>query len=120
MASDDNNQGNLDLPAYWTRKPKDAPSRLVRMVESDAQAIAVAIKASGFKLAYVAAALGKSEGYVSRLRSGQRPIPDKLVKPFCRVVGNRLLEQYRELQAALEMTERGHISHLASMLQEAA
>lgn len=120
MVSDGTNQQNLDLPAYWSRKPKDAPAKLVRMVESDAQAIAVAIKASGFKLAYVAAALGKSESYISRLRSGRRPIPDKLVKPFCRVVGTRLLEQHRELQVALEMTERGHISRMASMLQEVA
>ena len=120
MASEGNTQGNLELPAYWSRKPKDAPAKLVRMIDNEAQAIAVAIKAGGFKLAYVAAALGKSEGYVSRLRSGQRPIPEKLVKPFCRVVGNRLLEQYRELQSALELDARREIARMAALLQDAA
>jgi hypothetical protein len=120
MASEGNNQGSLDLQAFWPRKPKDAPARLVRMIESDAQAVAVAIKSSGLKLAYIAASLNKSESYISRIRSGQRPMPDKLVAPFCRVVGTRLLAQYRELCTALESTPRSEIERLAGMLREAA
>jgi ribosome-binding protein aMBF1 (putative translation factor) len=122
MASDGNNQGNLDLtlPATWGRKPKDAPPKLVRMIESEPQAVAVAIKASGLKLAYIAALIGKSESYVSRIRSGQRPMPDKLVKPFCRAVGSRLLEQYRDLVAAMEQSATDDIRRMAAMLQEAA
>lgn len=122
MTSDGNIQGKLaiDLPPTWGRKPLDAPAKLVRMIESDAQAVAVSIKASGLKLAYIAALIGKSEGYVSRMRSGKRPVPDKLVKPFCRAVGSRLLEQYQDLRAALEQSERDSISRMAAMLSEAA
>lgn len=122
MTSDGNIQGSLDIaiPPTWGRKPLDAPAKLVRMIDSDAQAVKVSIKASGLKLAYIAALVGKSEGYISRIRSGQRPIPDKLVKPFCRAVGSRLLEQYRDLVAALEQSEADEIRRMANMLREVA
>ena len=114
-------QKGLPLAFGMHSAPKDAPAKLLRQIESEAQAIAVSIKASGFKLAYVGACIGKSEGYVSRLRSGKRPMPDRLVRPFCAATGTNLLIQYRELQAALaESSERREVERLADLLRAAA
>jgi hypothetical protein len=92
---------NLRLAFGAHHAPVDAPAKLVRQLDSDAQALAVAMQAGGHKLASVAAAIGKSEAYVSRLRSGERPIPDKLVRPLCAATGSNLLAQYRAMQEAL-------------------
>jgi hypothetical protein len=59
------------------------------------------MQAGGHKLSSVASAIGKSEAYVSRLRSGRRPIPEKLVRPLCAATGSNLLAQYRAMQEAL-------------------
>jgi hypothetical protein len=76
------------------------------------------MRASGCKLAYVAACVGKSESYICLLRTGKRPIPDKLVAPLCAATGSNLLRQYRHLQAALgEVCE---VTVLADMLRRAA
>lgn len=120
MASD-GKQKALRLAFGVHHAPTDAPAKLVRQVESDAQALAVAMQAGGHKLASIAAAIGKSEGYVSRLRAGKRPIPDRLVSPLCAATGSNLIRQYRDLTAALsEMDERREVSRLANMLREAA
>lgn len=111
-------QGDLKLAFGVSRAPKDAPAKLVRQIDSEAQAVAVAIRASGYKLAYVAAALGVSEGYVSRIRKGHRPLPDKLVRPLGAVLGTRLVEQYLQLQEALG--QACEVSRLAELLREAA
>jgi len=116
-------QENIKFSATWQalHPPKDAPAKLLRQIESDEQALAVSIRASGHKLAYVAARIGKSEGYVSRLRKGERPIPDRLVQALCDVTGTNLLRQYRDLCAALSDTsERREVDRLAAMLREAA
>jgi hypothetical protein len=78
------------------------------------------MQASGSKGAYIAACIGKSEAYVSRLRSGKRPIPDKLVKPLCLATGSNLLRQYLDLQAALTDDPKAHTARLASLLSAAA
>jgi hypothetical protein len=98
--------------------PVDAPANVLRLIESEAQALAVSIAAKHHKLDYIAACIGKSRGYVSRLQSGKRPIPDKLVGPLCAATGSNLLRQYRHLQAALgEVCE---VQRLADMLRSAA
>jgi hypothetical protein len=98
--------------------PKDAPAKVVRQIESDAQALAVSIRAGSHKLAYIAACIGKTEAYVSMLRNGKRPIPDRLVRPLCAATGSNLLQQYRDLEAALG--EVSAVSRLADMLREVA
>lgn len=114
-------QNSLRLAFGVHHGPQDAPPKLVRQIETDAQAIAVSIKAGGHKLAYVAAAIGKSEGYVSRMKSGKRPMPEKLVGPFCAATGTNLLAQFRALQAALtESTEAAEVERLAAMLRARA
>src|SRR5690349_16861772 len=100
LATDDN-QKALRLAFGVHSAPVDAPAKVLRQIESEAQALAVSIAARHHKLDYIAACIGKSRGYVSRLQSGKRPIPDKLVGPLCAATGSNLLRQYRHLQAAL-------------------
>jgi len=101
--------------------PKDVSAKVLRQIESDAQALAVAIGAGRLKLAYIGRCIGKSESYVSRLRKGERPIPDALVDRLCWATGCNVLRQYRDLQAALsEGTERREVERLAALVREAA
>lgn len=116
MSSPD--QQNLKLAFGVHRGPTDAPAKVVRQIESEAQALAVSMRAGHHKLAYVAACIGKSESYVSLLRKGKRAIPDRLIGPLCAATGSNLLRQYIELQRALQ----GHcdVMRLAELLREAA
>jgi len=117
----DANQKTLKLAWGVHNGPSAAPAKLLRQVDTDAQALAVAMRAGGYKLAYVAACIGKSVPYVSQLRSGKRPIPERLVMPLCAATGSLLLQQFRDLQAAMEeITEARHVERLAAMLREAA
>lgn len=111
-------QNSLKLAWGVQSGPVDAPAKVLRQIESEAQALAVSMLAGGHKCASVGAAIGKSEGYVSRLRAGHRPIPDKLVGPLCAATGSNLLRQYRELQRALEGV--CEVTRLAELLREAA
>lgn len=110
---------SLVLP--MRKGPSVADPRVLRQIESESQAVAVSMQASGAKLAYVAAALGKSESYISLIRSGKRPVPDWFIKPFCHITGTLLLQQFRDLQCALEeVTARRVVERLADMLRQAA
>ena len=100
------------------RGPKPADARILRQVESEAQALAVAIRAGGHKLDYVANCIGKSRSYVSRLQTGSAPIPDRLVDPLCAATGTNLLRQFIDLQRAIEGI--GEVERLAAMLRECA
>lgn len=97
--------------------PQDAPPKVVRQIESEAQALAVAMAAGGHKCASVAAAIGKSEAYVSRMRRGKRPIPHKLVGPLCAATGSNLIRQFLDLQRALETP--CDIARLAELMRAA-
>lgn len=112
------NQGALRLAFGVLSAPKDAPARIVRQCESEAQALAVAIAAGGHKLEYIATCIGKSKAYVSRMQRGKRPIPDRLVGPLCAATGSNLLRQVRDLQTALAAPDE--VSRLAQQLREAA
>lgn len=115
------NQKSLHLAWGVHHSPSAAPAKVLRQVDSEAQALAVAIRAGGHKLAYVAACIGKSEAYVCQLRKGIRPIPERLVMPLCAATGSLLLAQFRELQAALQgASEAREIERLAAMLREVA
>ena len=111
------NENSLRLAFGVHRGPQDAPSKIVRQVESDAQALAISIRAGHHKLEYVAYCIGKSVAYVSRMQNGERPIPDKLVGPLCAATGSNLLRQYRDLQAALN--EVCEVTRLAELLRAA-
>ncbi len=118
MATPGNQQQNLPLAFGVHRAPVDAPARILRQIESEAQALAVAMRAGGHKLASVAASIGKSEGYVSRLRSGRRPIPSRLVGPLCAATGSNLLRQFIDMQRALD--GGCEVQRLAELMRGAA
>ena len=96
------NQTELRLAFGVHHAAKDAPSQIVRQIETAAHALAVMIRAGHHKLEYVAACIGKSKSYVSRMQNGVRPIPEKLVGPLCAATGSNLLRQFLNLQAALD------------------
>lgn len=119
QSSVERKKASLVLP--MRNGPTPADPRVLRQIESEAQAIAVAMQACGAKLAYIAAALGKSESYISLIRSGKRPVPNWFVKPFCHITGTLLLQQFRDLQCAIEeVTARREVERLADMLRQAA
>lgn len=110
--------GTLNLAFGVHSAPKDAPEKVLRQIESEAQALAVSIRAGGHKLEYVAACIGKSKSYVSRMQTGSAPIPDRLVGPLCAATGSNLLRQHIALQRAI----RGvcEVERLAEMMRDAA
>lgn len=112
------NQNSLRLAFGVHNRPANAPAKVLRQVESEAQALAISIRAGGHKLEYIAARIGKSVPYVSRMQTGERPIPSKLIGPLCAATGSNLLSQFRELQSAME--EICPVDRLASLLREAA
>lgn len=81
--------------------PKNAPDALVRRVEADEQAIAVSIAASGLKQGYIAAAMGRSPAWLSRVKTGSLDLDDRQALRFCAVTGSNLLLQVRALRDAL-------------------
>lgn len=112
------NQNNLRLAFGVHRSPNDAPAKVLRQIESAAQALAVSIAAGNHKLDYIGACIGKSRAYVSRMQKGNRPIPEKLIGPLCAATGSNLLRQFHDLEAALG--EVSEVSRLAHLLRNAA
>lgn len=100
--------------------PCDAPAHVVRQVESDAMALNVSIEMAGLRANDVARILGRSETYISRMRSGERAIPAALVEPICNCTGTNLLKQVRALFLALRNDQQARVSRLASELRSAA
>ncbi len=99
------------------KPPENACHRVLRQVDSEAQAVAVSMH--GHKLAGYAAQLGISVPYLSRIASGQRDVPAWFVEPFCYATGTNLLKQYRALQEHLSGTQ-DVIRNLALQLRRAA
>lgn len=113
----DGNQTELRLAWGVLRAPVDAPVNVLRQVESEAQALAVSIAAGNHKLDYIAACIGKSKSYVSRLKSGERPIPSRLVGPLCAATGSNLLRQHIDMQRA--MSDVCQVARLAELMRVA-
>ena len=113
----DANQISMRLAWGVHNAPKDAPAKVVRQIDSEAHALRVSIAAGGHKLAYVAACIGKSVPYVSQMQTGARAIPDRLVGPLCGATQSNLLQQYVDLQRALNACDT---QRLVEMLRAAA
>lgn len=96
--------------------PKPAPDHLIARVANEAQAIAVALR--GHKQAYIAAQLGISGPYLTLIKKGERPLPDKLVLPLCYLTGTLLIQQYRDLQEALASIKGRTECAVAAMANE--
>lgn len=108
-----------------SKPPANAPDALVRRVESDLQAIAVSISASGLKQSYIAAQMGRSAPWLSRVKSGSLDMTDAQVRRFCDVTGSNLLLQVRALRDALaeirgQLDAAETIRRLADELRRAA
>lgn len=118
----DSKQTPLPLAFGVHRGPADAPRKLVlACLQHDApmaMALAVAMRANGRKLAYVAACIDRHESYVSLLRSGKRHIPDALIAPLCAASGSNLLRQVHDVAVAL--SPENPIEQLARQLRSAA
>ncbi len=112
------NQRPLPLAFGMHKAPADAPVKVVRQIESEAQALAVSIAAGGHKLDYVAACIGRSRSYVSRMQTGSAPIPHRLIGPLCAATGSNLLRQYMDLQRALDGVS--DVQRLAALMRTAA
>lgn len=105
--------------------PQDAPQALVVRITCKQEAVAVALRASGFKQAWFAAQLGISNAYLSLIRNGKREVPEWMVKPFCVLAGSNLLRQYMRFQEAMAVVHEQHcaervINQLAQELRRAA
>lgn len=97
--------------------PRDAPITVLSAISSPEMALQVAIEARGIPHFAVAAYCGISPGYLSLLRSGKRPIPDKLVGALCAATGSNLIRQYFDLSHDPEgLCE---VSRLAQLLRAA-
>lgn len=109
-----NTTGETEIPVC----PVDAPQAVVEALTSEAQALSVAIEASGLSQDFIAGALGVSKSYISCMRSGKRPITKKMVGPLCSVTGSNLVRQYIDLQQALNGA--CEVTRLAELLRQAA
>lgn len=112
------NQGLLPLAFGMHKAPVDAPPKVVRQIETEAQALAVSIAAGGHKLDYVAACICRSRSYVSRMQTGSAPIPHRLIGPLCAATGSNLLRQFMDLQRALDGID--DVQRLAALMRAAA
>lgn len=117
-------QSELRLMASMQGAPRSAPDALIRKLDSEGDAVAVAMQAAGAKLAFVAASMGVSEATVSMWRSGKRRMRPVRVRQFCITTGTTLLQQYRDFQDALAdardtLDERARIERMARMMEAA-
>lgn len=108
-------QSNFPFLALM-QAPRAAPDSVVTRIKSDAEALAVSLH--GHKQAYIAAQLGVSGAYLSQMKTGERPLPDKLVLPLCYLTGTLLIQQYRDLRDALEVAKGRTVCAVASMAAE--
>lgn len=98
------------------KAPRRAPDSLVARANSDAQALAVSLY--GHKQAAIAAALGISGAYLSQIKRGTRPLPDRLVTPLCYLTGTLLIQQRREFAEALANIKGRSVCVVAAMAAE--
>jgi hypothetical protein len=82
--------------------PVDAPSKIVRQIETPRMAMRTTLKAQGMKLLSVATQLHISEGYLSKLVNEKEPMPEWFAEAFCWVTGNNLLRQHIAFNEALD------------------
>ena len=107
------------------KPPKNAPDSTVRRVETEGQAVAVSLSACGLKHSYVAANMGRSAPWLSRVKSGALAMSDAQAVRFCEVTGSALLLQVRALKEAMaeingQIDAAAVIRRLAAELRVAA
>lgn len=98
--------------------PKAAPDAVISRIETCSQAVALAIRFSGLKQAFIAASLGVSPAYLSMIRAGKRPLPEEMVMPLCQVTGSLVVRQWLDLQAALDAIKGKTADALAELVKQ--
>jgi len=107
------------------KPPSNAPDGLVRRVTTEADAVAVSLGACGLKASYVAAQMGRSAPWLSRVKGGSLAMSDAQAERFCLLTGSNLLRQVRALRDALaeingQLDAAETIRRLAAELRRAA
>lgn len=82
-----------------TKQPKAAPDKVMRLIETEADAVAFSVLHSGLKQKQVADGMFVDESTVSLWIHGKRRIPDTRLLRFCTVTNSLALSQFRDAQA---------------------
>lgn len=99
-------------------QPTDAPRQAVIACADYGMAARVALemKPGGpWTDAWLAARLGVSRGYLSRVLAGKQPMPEWMLRPIAFATGSRLILQFHAVQEALreEADPRAEIRRIA-------
>jgi transposase len=81
--------------------PRMADERTLRMCFSERDAVAASVALSGLTYREIAARMGVSKSLVDLLIKGHRSLTKKRTIPFCHATGTLLIQQYREMERAL-------------------
>lgn len=103
---------------------RSADDQTIKLCESESDAVAVSIHLSGRTQCEIAALMGISTAYLSRIKKGERSLNTKKLGRFIEATGWRLVQQYRELQSALRAAqgkprEMDRIAYIASFSEAA-
>jgi succinate dehydrogenase/fumarate reductase flavoprotein subunit len=85
------------------RTPRVADERTLRLCFSEQDAIVASIQLSGLTYREIAARMGKGKSLVDAMAKGTRQLTRKNTQAFMHATGTRLIEQYREMQRAMDM-----------------
>lgn len=83
------------------RSPRCADERTLRMCFTERDAVAASVALSGLTYREIAARMGVSKSLVDLLIKGHRTLTRKRTMPFCHATGTLLVQQYREMERAL-------------------
>ena len=87
------------------RTPRDADERTLRACYSEADAVKASIALSGLTYREIAARMGCSKTLVGGFAAGTHTLTRKRTRAFCNATGTRLIEQYRDREAAIRAAE---------------
>lgn len=106
------------------RTPRAADERTLRLCFSEQDAIIASIQLSGLTYREIAARMGKGKTLVDAMAKGKRALTRKNTPAFMVATGTRLIEQYREMQRAIDraaghVRERDRIAAIVAPTQQA-
>lgn len=105
--------------------PARADEKTVRMCDTEQDAIKVSILMSRKEQLKIAELMGISEAYLSLIKSGARPLTNRLLPLFCSATGWDVVRQYRAMRAGMRIAEGAsreadRLAMIASYTQRAA
>lgn len=116
-------QGFLPHRIEAVRSPSMASDETLRLCSSERDAVLVSIQLSGLTYEEIGKRIGVTKQAVEKWT--RKGIPGKRERAFMNATGTRLVEQYRQLQAAIRtaqgrVRESDRIAHIASYSVRAA